>query len=367
MSDWSEGSYSPVYDPESNSWYDPNTVYQSRIDDFNKKVYWNSINAGSDPAGPVDATKTVTFPDGSKMYLDANGRVVGSSDARAGSENSGAPRTTSDRINMLAQSMGGLGSAAWKTLSDAFKKSDGTIDYGKLLGAAAGLGAGLGMFGGNDQKPTGYQGKVPELAVAREQVANTYDPNRRAGSGGLRYFSDTQFVPQGGTDAAANASALSAAKTAAGTQATGLASLNTANPARQTTSPLRFAPLPAAGAAAPATPPPTTSAPASSVINQLPVPTYNTGGIATLAHGRYLDGPTDGMADKLPANIDGKQEARLSHGEFVIPADVVGHLGNGNSTAGAQRLYAMMDRIRQARTGTKKQGKRINPDKYVPA
>jgi len=86
-----------------------------------------------------------------------------------------------------------------------------------------------------------------------------------------------------------------------------------------------------------------------------------------LAHGRYLDGPTDGMADKLPANIDGKQEARLSHGEFIIPADVVGHLGNGNSTAGAQRLYAMMDRIRQARTGTKKQGKQINPDKYVPA
>jgi hypothetical protein len=376
MSDWSEGSYSPVYDPESNSWYDPNTVYQSRIDDFNREVYWNSINAGSDPAGPVDATKTVTFPDGSKMYLDANGQVVGSRDATVAGGDLGLTNqlTTSDRINMLAQSMGGLGSAAWKTLSDAFKKSDGTIDYGKLLGAAAGLGAGLGMFGGGDDKPKGYQGKIPELAVAREQVANTYDPNRRAGSGGLRYFTDTQYVPQGGTDAAANASALSAAKTAAGTQATGLASLNTANPARQATSPLKFAPLPAAGAAAPGTATTTTTpaaataaAPASDVIKALPVPTYNTGGITTLAHGRYLDGPTDGMADKLPANIDGKQEARLSHGEFVIPADVVGHLGNGNSTAGAQRLYAMMDRIRQARTGTKKQGKQINPDKYTPA
>jgi len=373
MSDWSEGSYSPVYDPESDSWYDPNTVYQSRIDDFNREVYWNSINAGSDPAGPVDATRTVTFPDGSKMYLDANGQVVGSTDARAGSENSGASLTTSDRINLLAQSMGGLASAAWKNFSGAFKKTDGTIDYGKLLGAAAGLGAGMGLFNGGDDKPKGYQGKVPDLAVAREQVANTYDPNRRAGSGGLRYFSDTQFVPQGGTDAAANASALSAAKTAAGTQATGLASLNTANPARQATSPLKFAPLPATpvattpGTATTTPAAATAAAPASDVIKSLPVPTYNTGGIATLAHGRYLDGPTDGMADKLPANIDGKQEARLSHGEFVIPADVVGHLGNGNSTAGAQRLYAMMDRIRQARTGTKKQGKQINPDKYVPA
>jgi hypothetical protein len=73
------------------------------------------------------------------------------------------------------------------------------------------------------------------------------------------------------------------------------------------------------------------------------------------------------MADKLPTTIDGKDPAALSHGEFVIPADVVGHLGNGNSEAGAQRLYAMMDKIRKARTGTKKQGKEINPDKYLPA
>jgi hypothetical protein len=73
------------------------------------------------------------------------------------------------------------------------------------------------------------------------------------------------------------------------------------------------------------------------------------------------------MADKIKANIDGEQEARLSHGEFVIPADVVSHLGNGNSEAGAERLYAMMDRIREARTGTKKQGKQINPDKFLPA
>jgi hypothetical protein len=71
------------------------------------------------------------------------------------------------------------------------------------------------------------------------------------------------------------------------------------------------------------------------------------------------------MADKIPARIGDKQEARLSHGEFVIPADVVSHLGNGNSEAGAKRLYAMMDKIRTARTGTKKQGKQINPDKFL--
>jgi hypothetical protein len=56
----------------------------------------------------------------------------------------------------------------------------------------------------------------------------------------------------------------------------------------------------------------------------------------------------------------------LSHGEFVIPADVVSHLGNGNSDAGANVLYKMMDRVRQARTGNPKQGKQINPEKFMP-
>jgi hypothetical protein len=84
------------------------------------------------------------------------------------------------------------------------------------------------------------------------------------------------------------------------------------------------------------------------------------------AKGKYLRGPTDGMADELPAQIGDNQPAALSHGEFVVPADVVSHLGNGNSDAGAKKLYQMMDKVRQARTGNKKQGKEINPDKYMP-
>jgi hypothetical protein len=96
------------------------------------------------------------------------------------------------------------------------------------------------------------------------------------------------------------------------------------------------------------------------------------GGLMDLARGgsakdpRYLDGHTDGMADKIQTDIDGKQPARLSHGEFVIPADVVSHLGNGNSDAGAKVLYQMMAKVRRARTGNPKQGKQINPGKFVP-
>lgn len=82
--------------------------------------------------------------------------------------------------------------------------------------------------------------------------------------------------------------------------------------------------------------------------------------------GRMLRGPGDGMSDHIPATIAGKQPARLADGEFVIPADVVSHLGNGSSDAGSRVLYKMMEKIRRARTGNSKQGKKINPNKFVP-
>jgi hypothetical protein len=88
---------------------------------------------------------------------------------------------------------------------------------------------------------------------------------------------------------------------------------------------------------------------------------------AQYAQGGYLDGAGDGMSDSIPATIEGKQPARLADGEFVVPADVVSHLGNGSSKAGSKRLYAMLDKVRHARTGNKKQGKEINPAKYMPA
>ena len=90
------------------------------------------------------------------------------------------------------------------------------------------------------------------------------------------------------------------------------------------------------------------------------------GGLAELEKGAYLNGSTDGMSDEVPARIDGRQEARLSDGEFVIPADVVSHLGNGNSDAGAKVLQRMMGRVREERTGNKKQGKEIRPKNLLP-
>lgn len=95
------------------------------------------------------------------------------------------------------------------------------------------------------------------------------------------------------------------------------------------------------------------------------------GGITGLpqyqAGGKLLRGPGDGMSDDIKANIEGEQEARLADGEFVIPADVVSHLGNGSTEAGAKALYAMMDRIRKARTGRTRQAPEVNPRKFLPA
>jgi hypothetical protein len=100
---------------------------------------------------------------------------------------------------------------------------------------------------------------------------------------------------------------------------------------------------------------------------------YAAGGLSALGHysdgGQMLRGPGDGMSDSIPAVIHGgkPQEAALADNEFVVPADVVSHLGNGSSEAGARKLYSMMDRIRQARTGRKSQAPQVNADKYLPA
>ena len=91
------------------------------------------------------------------------------------------------------------------------------------------------------------------------------------------------------------------------------------------------------------------------------------GPIQYAAGGKFLRGPGDGMSDDIKANINGEQEARLADGEFVIPADVVSHIGNGSSEAGADRLYKMMADIRKARTGKTRQAPEINAKKYLPS
>ena len=243
----------------------------------------------------------------------------------------------------LLDGLGSLGSGAVDVASDFIDSIDaddiGNLIRGFVGGSTGGVsnaniagilgalgGNALGLFDPNIQK-VGYTGGIPQYTAVRERIPMVQDPNRRPGSGGQRYFTDTTYAksdaPERPSLEAARRMAIAQAQQIAGSQ--GVSGTN---------------------------PPPTEMA---------------SGGIAALAKGRYLAGSTDGMEDKIDTTIDGKQPAKLSHGEFVIPADVVSHLGNGNSEAGAKQLYAMMDRIRQARTGTKKQGKQVKAQKYLPA
>ena len=197
---------------------------------------------------------------------------------------------------------------------------------------AAAVGGISGLLGANTATPqkVGYLGKIPKYEATRTAL-NPVDYSKYTPGQGHKYFSDVTYNLLGE-----------------------LATPTTA-PAPATTTP----------ATTTTTTPATTGYTDPGYDTQM-VPTGAHGGLASLKKGRYLIGESDGMADKVKANIDGNQEARLSHGEFVIPADVVSHLGNGNSDAGAKRLYDMMDRIRKARTGTKQQGKQINPNKFLP-
>jgi hypothetical protein len=92
------------------------------------------------------------------------------------------------------------------------------------------------------------------------------------------------------------------------------------------------------------------------------------GGLGSYSDGgQMLKGPGDGMSDDIPASIEDKQPARLADGEFVVPADVVSGIGNGSTDAGAEALYAMLDRVRKARTGRTEQAPEIDAQRMMPA
>jgi len=295
---------------------------------------------------------------------------------------------------------------------------------------------------------------IPRFRAERAVVPGTYDPLRRPGSSGQRYFSDMQYanpnMPQRIFDPEAEGyetqadyderfdtamdNATDAARAANTTQVAGLQALNLSNLARQQR-PAAKSTATAASTQVPYYTP--SSEDASGIANLLSKQTelvseasrrlpvgmtpaqrgvtsalqdapndmvakllnmgiftpetaaqfyqsrypgltaeqvqeamgqygYAQGGLASVApQGMYLGGPTDGMADQIPATIDNRQPAALSDGEFVIPADVVSHLGNGNSNSGAEQLYGMMDKIRKARTGSTEQGRQIDANKFL--
>lgn len=255
----------------------------------------------------------------------------------------------------------------------------GKLDFSKVAGAAslAGLAygavkpdSGIGQFigtGSGASGPIGYTGGIPEFGITRALAPDAFSTTmptgepRRPGSAGRRYFTDTTFTPTGETMAAERIGPVNMPVT-------------TKAPQAQETQEQRIA---KAQGIINSLPPEVVERLLSSLFSGMGISSSGEeenivknaqgGNVpAPQSRGYYLGGTTDGMADQIPATINGTQQAALSDGEFVVPADVVSHLGNGNSDAGAKQLYSMMDRVRQARTGRQEQGRKIAPNKFIP-
>ena len=99
---------------------------------------------------------------------------------------------------------------------------------------------------------------------------------------------------------------------------------------------------------------------------------FTSPGFVEAKQGGMLTGLGDGMSDDIMLPIKGAEKgdptiAAVSTDEFIVPADVVSGLGNGSSSAGAKQLYAMMDRVRDKRTGKESQPQEIKARKMLPA
>ena len=87
---------------------------------------------------------------------------------------------------------------------------------------------------------------------------------------------------------------------------------------------------------------------------------YREGSVVNSGLEGLVGGPGAGLDDLVQATIGGKQAARLSRGEFVVPKPVVQELGNGDLTRGHEKLYNLMKNVRKEKMGTSKQPGPLN-------
>jgi hypothetical protein len=73
---------------------------------------------------------------------------------------------------------------------------------------------------------------------------------------------------------------------------------------------------------------------------------------------RHVRGPGDGTSDSIPA--------RLANGEYVLSADVVSGLGNGDNGSGAKKLDAFVHNVRVHKSQNASQGKLPADAKPIP-
>lgn len=274
-------------------------------------------------------------------------------------------------------SMGNIFNSAGKLLT-------GGSGTGAQLASLAGLGALLNSGGGGSGGFAGYRGGIPKYTASRTQYAppvSTVNRGPAPSNEAVMEYLRRPGLNDSMIARSMNEYGVSPQQVATATQAP-LADIQAryqaamgpnAGIARRPGSggvtyfsPMVYTPQAAAAPAVPTTPVVAPSA------NPIIEPTYAGGGIASLGGysdgGQLLRGPGDGVSDDIPATIGDKQPARLADGEFVVPARIVSELGNGSTEAGARKLYAMMDRIKKARSKSMKNiAANSKADKHLPA
>lgn len=209
---------------------------------------------------------------------------------------------------------GSLASA--KKLVSGFMDKDGNIDFMKALLGLAAIKS-MSDERGRQQQARGYKGGIPKYAATRTQIAQpAYVPYSGQAVMGGKQLSDVQYAAKGGIMGLRDGAFVIPADVVShfgnGSSEAGL----------------KF--------------------------------------LAEKLGATPIKGDGDGMSDSIDTTIDGKQPAKVAHEEAIVSPEKVKALGGGDPKKGAKKLYAMMDRVRKARTGTKKQGKQINPEKFTP-
>lgn len=233
-------------------------------------------------------------------------------------------------------------------------KTNGAYDPKKLAMLGAGLAAANKP---NNVAPTGYQGKIPKL-TATSNMLTAPPVGRRPGSGGINYGGGVTYRDEKGNSIAPNEKTIAELQQAA-----------ESNPFNR---PSTYE-TPTAGGGANMGLAAGGLARDGFVLPADVVSHFGNGsseaGLKLLASklgATPIKGEGDGMSDSIKTKIDGVQEARVANDEAYVSPEKVKELGNGNPEKGARKLYAMMDEIRKARTGSTKQGKEIDPGKYMP-
>lgn len=269
--------------------------------------WMNTTNSGYGPDewSPDSETYTHTYDDGSTIIYNLNGDIIGSTPAT-----DGGPQTGQDVLDSAGAGITtgtGTKPAQNNSLAGILKgltqDKNGNLDFAKIIPLLGGVAS---MAKSNQRtSPSGYQGGIP-----------TYTATRRAPEPGRQISGNVDFT-----------------KAAKGGQ------------------------LRTDGFILPA-----------DVVSH-----YGNGssdaGLKILAKklgATPIKGGGDGMSDSIPTTIDGKEKALVAHEEAYLSPEKVARIGGGDAKKGAQKLRQMMEQIRMARTGTKEQGRQINPTKFMP-